>query len=423
MKKKLLLVTNGFPFGNSERGFLSTEYAELREKFDMYIAARIPTPDAGELEAGCVSVGIEPSHVICTGGKKLSAWRTLAQILRPSVMREIWRCRCGGALFLKRVSAVLRYSARADEFEWDIRDFAKERGLTGDNGVDIIYTYWCTQSTLAAARLKAKTPSLRVVTRFLGYDLYNERTEEGWQPFRYDIGQICDRLVFEDNIGKEYFLTHWRKTPGERCVASFLGCPEMRRVLPSPLPSDRLTVVSCSNMIPLKRVELIIDALSELPADVKVSWYHIGDGTSRDELERRAEEKLGKKENVERRFCGYVMNSEINGIYEELRPELFVTASSTEAGCPVSILEAFAMGIPAIATAVGGISEVVITGKTGYLLPADVTAGEIAASITDFFRMPAEKRRELADGAYAFWKERCDAAENARGFVSMLCEL
>lgn len=39
VKKGMLLVTQGFPFGDSERGFLNTEFAELADDFSMYVLA------------------------------------------------------------------------------------------------------------------------------------------------------------------------------------------------------------------------------------------------------------------------------------------------------------------------------------------------------------------------------------------------
>ena len=39
MKKRVLLVTNGFPFGESERSFLSEEVKQLAEQFDLLVLA------------------------------------------------------------------------------------------------------------------------------------------------------------------------------------------------------------------------------------------------------------------------------------------------------------------------------------------------------------------------------------------------
>lgn len=54
--------------------------------------------------------------------------------------------------------------------------------------------------------------------------------------------------------------------------------------------------------------------------------------------------------------------------------DLFLHTSATE-GCPNSILEAMAAGIPVVATAAGGTPEVVADGETGYVAPV----GDVAA--------------------------------------------
>ena len=110
--------------------------------------------------------------------------------------------------------------------------------------------------------------------------------------------------------------------------------------------TEALRIISCSNMIPLKRIDLIIEGLSQLPNTLQVQWHHFGTGVSQEELENLAKEKLQK--NVQWVFHGFVPNGQLAEEYRKIRPNLFITTSSTEGGAPVSIQEAFSMGIPAI---------------------------------------------------------------------------
>jgi len=76
--------------------------------------------------------------------------------------------------------------------------------------------------------------------------------------------------------------------------------------------------------------------------------------------------------------------------------DLFVQASLME-GTSNALLEAMAVGLPAIATRVGGNPEVVIDGVTGRLVPLDDTAA-LAAAVEFYIREEAVRRQHGAAG-------------------------
>ena len=125
--------------------------------------------------------------------------------------------------------------------------------------------------------------------------------------------------------------------------------------------SGSVSLVCVARLSQVKRIDLLLDALALL-AQAHTSWRCalVGGGPLEQEL-RAQTRKLGLDSLV--RFEGHV---------EDVRPflagaDVFVLPSDKE-GLPLSVAEAMAMGIPCVATDVGGTAEIVVHGRTGLLV-------------------------------------------------------
>lgn len=392
--KKMLLITRGFPYGTSEQSFIPTEFRTLAEAFDITVFSE-------GTETLPVQKGFENVKTIRFEDKTLKKLTGKA-LLRKDTLRDITDAVRGAEpkTAYRRVREITGYSARACMIEPILRKAVMEVNP------DIIYSFWCTPATLAALRLKKEFPSVKVVSRFHGFDLYNERRPSMRQPFRHKMAKDLDGLYFVSECGRDYFEKNW----GRRGSVHYLGTVRREAIDEDP---DRLVIASCSNLIPLKRVELIISALAKISGDIKTSWYHYGDGPCKEDLENQASDLLGKKKNVEYSFAGFLDNESLIDAYREIKPWLFITTSATEGGAPVSMQEALSLGIPCIGTNAGGIPEIVEDGCNGFLLKKDPNISEIRTAIENYYNLTKEQRKEYRKNAFKTWEQRFDAKSNA----------
>lgn len=155
------------------------------------------------------------------------------------------------------------------------------------------------------------------------------------------------------------------------------------------LGDENVLLVFVGRVVPIKRLDVLIEALAQArESERRLQLAIVGDGDLRLQLERQAAD-LGIADAV--RFLGY---------RRDLRPifaaaDLAVLSSDSE-GTPVSLIEAAAAGLPAVATDVGGVREVV-TEETGSL----VRAGDAAAFAEALVSLAADPQRRRAGGEAA----------------------
>jgi glycosyltransferase involved in cell wall biosynthesis len=129
---------------------------------------------------------------------------------------------------------------------------------------------------------------------------------------------------------------------------------------PPPRPARELPVViSVTRLQPPKDTTTLIRALGHLEHDCLCRV--VGDGPERASVETAVARNVGRAQ-VE--LLG--LRDDVGDLLNEA--DLFVLASRSE-GLPLSILEAMAAGLPVVASAVGGIRELVRDGETGWLVP------------------------------------------------------
>ena len=175
------------------------------------------------------------------------------------------------------------------------------------------------------------------------------------------------------------------------------GDTSCRRAL---APANHRVLVHVSNFRPVKRILDVVRIFAGVRKTIPATLVLVGDGPDRDAAEAEADQ-LGLRGDV--RFLG-----KVNNVGDVLRGgDLFLLPSATES-FGLAALEAMACGLPVVATATGGLPEVVVDGETGWLAPVgDVTAmTERARSLLADAPTHARFRRAAAARGLEFSSER-----------------
>ncbi|MEK7604863.1 MAG: glycosyltransferase family 4 protein [Patescibacteria group bacterium] len=146
--------------------------------------------------------------------------------------------------------------------------------------------------------------------------------------------------------------------------------PEAVARLPRPL------VVTAGRLVPWKHIDTVIDAVAGTSG---ISLAIVGDGPERAALARRAQEKLAARAV----FTGQVPHEDMLAVMKFA--DVFVLNSSYE-GLSHLLIEALVLGVPTIATNVGGNPEVITDRADGFLIPPHDTralANALARMIGD----------------------------------------
>jgi L-malate glycosyltransferase len=172
-------------------------------------------------------------------------------------------------------------------------------------------------------------------------------------------------------------------------VANTIDCRRFAYRLRNPLGAK---VLSTRNLEPLYNVECTLRAFARVQAhEPSASLTVVGDGSEAGRLKALAAE-LGLR-NVT--FTGKVPPDEIARCYADA--DVYVQTPLID-NMPNSVIEAFASGLPVVATRIGGVPEILTHGVHG-LIADDNDAEAVAAHVVHLLEHPDQARR-MAAAAY-----------------------
>jgi glycosyltransferase involved in cell wall biosynthesis len=273
---------------------------------------------------------------------------------------------------------------------WDVGSIRRIKNLIRDLKIDVLHTHSSVDSWAGGVAGRwAKVPVL-VRTRHISVRVR--------RPWLNRIYYLPDAIITTgEHIRRELLQTH--KIPAERIVSIPTGA-DAGRFHPGPpdlelkkrlgLPADSPIITLVAVLRAQKRHELVIAGAAEvIKVFPQARFLFVGDGPGRDRVEQEI-----KNAQLEAQIL-------MTGYREDIPAILSFTdlgiISSVAEGIPQFLFQIMAMGKPVIATAVGGIPEIVTSGVNGVLIPPEDPAA-LAKALVQVLGDPGSARRLGEEG-------------------------
>jgi N-acetyl-alpha-D-glucosaminyl L-malate synthase BshA len=270
-----------------------------------------------------------------------------------------------------------------------------------DEGLDILHAHYALPHAVsavlarAAAEGDARRPAPRVVTTLHGTDITIVGSDPSYAPLtQYLLAASDAATAVSESLARDtarHFCFE-RMPCSIDVIPNFVDTERFAPLSPPSSNEDRPPLaVHVSNFRPLKRVPWLVEAFARASQGTQARLVLVGDGPDQPaacETARRL--RLGKRVS----FLG-----ERDALPELLAPADVFVLTSTEESFGLSALEALSCGVPVVATAVGGVPEVVRDGETGLLAPVD-DQGRFAERLATLL-LDRRRAREMGRAARA----------------------
>ncbi|HEX9171562.1 MAG TPA: hypothetical protein VF861_02785, partial [Telluria sp.] len=312
--KRMLVVTTSYPYGRNE-AFVRAELDYLSQSFEhVELVPSYYVPDT-EPRPTALPVNLAYANARWGTGRGL--------VLLRSFLGGLWRY-----AWLGDALRVLRSAHRWNNFKELGRALYRaslfERFLVEQIGkankeVDLVYFYWMFPEIMGAIHYRdVYQPSLKVVSRGHGGDLYEDRRSGGYAGLRRGVLAGIDAVYSISDHGKAY-VGREHPAVAPKCFTARLGVDDPGFANAQP-EEAALSLVSCSFVVDEKRLHLIVDAIAyllEVEPSLAIRWTHIGDGALYEQLRAYAQSRLAGRAEVV--FKGYLAQQDVMQLYREQR--------------------------------------------------------------------------------------------------------
>jgi glycosyltransferase involved in cell wall biosynthesis len=274
-----------------------------------------------------------------------------------------------------------------------------------EGGFDVLHAFWPVPQGVLGLHAKRKT-GLPLVSTFFGVELtWMERQFPFLAPLLRRIVRGSDAVTAISSYTAGRLA---RQVPGVEAAIIPFGAAVDAPAEPPPYAWDGsrpFELLFVGRLVERKGVQLLLDALASLPAARRPVLHVVGDGPDRARLEERARRlELG----AGAVFHGFVAKDELQrrlSTCDAFVLPAVVDAKGDTEGLGVVLIEAMSYARPVIASAAGGIVDIVEDGRNGFLVPpgdADALAEAIGRMMEDPARARALGLQGREDAAARF---------------------
>ncbi|EKB05942.1 hypothetical protein HMPREF9711_00911 [Myroides odoratimimus CCUG 3837] len=408
IKKEIFCITASYPFGGKETYF-KNELEVLSKNFEKVYILPLYNP-YGEIKREV------PSNVIVEPVLLKQGNLRILQLIRSfSFSLDYFKELFSHNVILSS-SKLKKWLISYTIYSVGSR-YLNKKNLNEDNV--LLYSYWANSSFFCHRKLLKFTK----VIRMHGGDFYLNRNN-GYLPVLKGFLSTGNVLLPISKDIEDILLTKY-KIDKKKVVLSYLGVSNVNAgsVEQLSLYDEEIRIVSCSNIYELKRVDEIFRLVYLLSKSTtkKVIWRHIGESIANDGQYDKlltGIESIDENLNLDVKLLGAKNNDEVFKFYETFRPNWFVNLSKYE-GLPVSIMEAFSFGIPAIATNVGGTNEIV-NSTNGFLIDSLDRFNELVKTVLG---LTEEQYSRMSNNACKKWEEDFNADKNYELLIKIFIKL
>jgi glycosyltransferase involved in cell wall biosynthesis len=238
--------------------------------------------------------------------------------------------------------------------------------------------------------------------------------------FRFRVGSFVPVAIAEEVARTFETLYNYPNPiliPNGVSIDAFSPDREVRQRVRRELEVEPQTLVfvHVGRFAAVKNHEMLVAAFAQLVGQqpLPTELWLVGDGELRETVQHQVR-ALGIESRV--RFLG--VRSDIPDLLRAA--DVFVFPSRWE-GNPLSVMEAMAAGLPVVATAVGGVPELVEDGASGILVPNEDLHGLVAAM--QRMAQNPDLREQMGHAARCRAVERFDIRQTVRAYEALYEEL